>query len=212
MGDSKTIKKFMRLLTESEKDHFYTGTILEFDVEDYVPRERHNRGMIVDSKAGTRRIVFYDGRKKYIKDSSSLQIGDNVIIISKAHSQRSNTYIPSIIMVLANKVAILAFEPENFKFEGWIEYTQATSLLIAFIVSFVYEFVWQFDFFMFLTTSSSSELPLWIGLILVFSLTIFFTVSIYDRNNRKGRVVRCDSDTWNFMSEEVTKRFSISIT
>lgn len=212
MGESSLLKKFHRLLAECEEDNFYSGTILEFDTEGYVPRERHTRGMIVDSKAGTRRVVFYHGSEKYIKDSSSLRVGDDVIIISKELPHRPNTYQPSIIIIPDDKIVLLAQERENFRSEGWAENAQIVSLILFFILGIISWLSNDIPFILFHRYYMYWEITFWSGLTSILCFLVVVLIEICRHHARRGIVHQCDTEIWNIISDEVTERFSFSIT
>ncbi|MHA1576096.1 MAG: hypothetical protein ACTSU3_01925 [Candidatus Thorarchaeota archaeon] len=208
MGESKVIKKFHRLLEECEEGHIFNGTILEFDTVEYVPKERLAKGMIVTSKGGTRRVNFSTRLKsKSIVDVSSLHANDLVHVFGKKDESRTNCTIPSIIMIPERRVVLFARTRDMFSLKGdWADYVQALSYLLAVILGGIS----QLSLFLPLGLFQSTTISLQIGLIAFIFFIIMIGVDWYRSYVGRSRVVQCDSDTWKIISDEVTKRFSIS--
>jgi hypothetical protein len=134
LGESQVLKKFQRLLDQCEEEHVLRGTIIEFDTLDYVPKERHLKGMIVSSKAVNHRVDFSLGAAKYIEDASALKIGDEIIIMRKVHPHGPNNILPVVIIVPEKKLVLLSRERESYRSEGWAENAIIVCLILALLL------------------------------------------------------------------------------
>ncbi len=200
------------MLEECEKEQVFRGTIGDFDTVDYVPKERHTKGMKVTSKEGTHQVDFYSGSTKYIEDASSIKIGVEAIVFGKENPHRPNNILPAIIMVPKENLVLLAREKENFRSEGWVENAQIVSIILSLILGTISWLSNDVPILLFNTLFMYWELTFWFGLGSFLFFLLFIAINIYGRHTRRGRVVRCDPETWNTIKDEVFKRFAISIT
>ncbi len=200
------------MLGQCEKEQVFRGTIIDFDTEDYVPKERHTKGMKVTSKEGTHQVDFYSGSVKYIEDASSLKMSVDVIVLGKENPHRPNNILPAILIVPKENLVLLAREQENFRSEGWVENVKIVSYTLGLIFGVLSWLSNDIPFILFHTFFLYWEVTFWFGLVSLLFFLLLIAVSIYDRHTRRGRVVRCDPETWNTISDEVFKRFAISIT
>ncbi|MFW9981742.1 MAG: hypothetical protein ACFFE3_07490 [Candidatus Thorarchaeota archaeon] len=208
MGDSKTLTKFRRLLEECEEGHFFKGTISEFDVVDYVPKERHTKGMFVDSGSETKLVEFYSGSKKYIEDLSHLSIGEEVLILGKNNPLRPKNTLPNIIIVPRTNVVLLSREQERFRFEGRIDYATLTSCVFAGFFAVISYLTADIPLLFLGVFYPYWELTLWSSIISIFFFVLFLTLIVYKPYTRRGLVVKGNSETWKILIDEISGRFS----
>ena len=175
---------------------------------DYVPKERLAKGMIVDSSEGTHRVNFTRFTKnKPVVDISPLNVGIQVLILGKQHGDRENSTIPDIIMIPDRHLVLFARERDMFSWKGDLaDYVQAVSYLFGIILGVIAQLI----FFIPLGSFQNWTMSLQLGSIAIIFIIIMIGVDWYRSHGRRSIVVRCDSDTWKIISDEVTKRFSIS--
>jgi len=205
------IKKFYRMLSQCEEEHVFRGTIIDFDTVDYVPKERLAKGMIVHTEQDTRRVnfaLFLNNRP--VMDALLLNVGDQVLVLGAQHENRGGITLPTIIMIQERKSILFAKERDMFSWKGgWGDYLQAISYLISIVLVAISMVVVLFP----IGTMSLQNmiLSLQIGSIAFIFFIIVIGVDWYRSHIRRPIMVRCDSETWKIISDEVMKRFSISV-
>jgi hypothetical protein len=207
MGDSKVIKKFLRLLEECEDDHIYQGTILEIIKVDYVPKERYATGIIVTGKTGIHRVEFASGHKKYIEDIASFNIGDEVLILGKENHLRPNTTLPSIILIPEEEAVVLSKEHPEYRFHGWVDYAQVVFYIIGSIFGVLSLFGDLIFSMLYGSFNFNRPLVYWFGFVAILSLLGIFLLDAYSRHVYRERLILCDTDTWNIINGEIIDRF-----
>ena len=200
------------MLEECEEGHVYVGKIIDFDTVAYVPKERLTKGMTVDSKEGPHRVNFTRFTKNTpVVDTSSLNVGNQVLVLGKQYGNRQNSTIPEIIMITERQQLLFARERDMFSWKGDLaDYVQALSYLLALILCGISQFSFFLNFPLGLLQSTTISLQ--IGSIALIFFIIMIGVDWYRSYVVRSRVVQCDTETWNIVRDEISKRFSISIT
>ncbi|MFW9843209.1 MAG: hypothetical protein ACFFEV_01405 [Candidatus Thorarchaeota archaeon] len=212
MGDSKIIKKFQKTLEECNEVPFYSGTILEFDTVGYVPKERHTSGVIIESKSGNHRVVFCNDSQKFIENASSLKIDDEILVFIRKQSDQPKTILPTIIVVPKERLILFSRKQEPQKSEGWVENLQILSIVLSLVLGAISQLSSDISFILFSTWFMFWDITLWLGLGSFFFFFIFIVIHLYDRSSRRERVIRCDTDTWSIVKDEIIKKFGRDIT
>ena len=202
MGDSKIINRFQRLVEECDKAHIFSGTILDFDTVDYVPKERLTKGMLVTSKAGTRRVSFTAQTiNKPIVNATSLQINEPVQVFGVEAASRPNTTIPVIIAVPERRLVLFAKERDMFSWKGGpADYIQALSYLIGITLLAISQLAPLLPLASPLNILQSLAISLQVGLISGVFLLIMLGIDWYRSYLTRFRLVHCDSETWDTIS------------
>jgi len=205
LKESNIIKRFRRSLEGCEEEHVYSGTILEFDREDYAPRNQFLEGMIITSKEGTRRVHFFiPSRNNPIVDVSKLEVNDFVQIYGKLDESRRNSTTPSLIMAPDQKMVIFARKRAMFSWHGdRIDYVQALSYLVSIILSVVS----QISLFLSLSLFPSTAFAFQVGVISTIFLIITIGVDWYRSHLGRQITVQNDSETWERFNKIVSKKF-----
>ena len=205
MRDPNIIKRFRRSLEGCEDDHVYSGTILEFDREDYAPRNQFLEGMIITSKEGTRRVHFFiPSRNNPIIDVSKLEVNDFVQIYGRVDESRRNSTTPSLIMAPDQKMVIFARKRAMFSWRGdRIDYVQALSYLVSIILSVIS----NISLFLSLSFFPSRTLAFQVGVISTIFLIITIGVDWYRSHLGRQITVQYDSETWELLNKIVSKKF-----
>jgi len=204
MGDSRIVKKFLRLLEECEEEHIFEGTIRELDTPiDYA--KHLVRGMSVESTAELRKVRFaMDLRNEPYMKIGTLKVDDAVVIIGCQLRQKENETSPKIILLPKERAMILAREPEPIGWQGgWGEWGIVVSYVgagvlgtIAFFMIFL---LGNFDLYTFMP---------WIaGLYLFFFITI--GIEWYSKFSRRERVINCDTKDWETITGEISEKYNI---
>lgn len=205
MSELNTIKRFRRSLEGCEEDHVYSGKILEFDREDYAPRNQFLEGMLITSKEGTRRVHFFiPTRNNPIIDVSKLEVNDFVQVYGKVDESRRNSTTPSLIMAPDQKMVIFARKREMFSWRGdRIDYVQALAYLISLILSGVS----QISLFLSLSLFPSEALAFQVGVLSTIFLIITIGVDWYRSHLGRQITVQYDSENWDLLAKIASKRF-----
>jgi len=213
MGESNIIKKFQRLLVECEEGHLHQGTVTELIKVEYVPKDRYATGMIVTGDTGTQRIEFASGQKKYIEDAAAFNIGDEVVVLGKKNQLHPNATIPSIILFPEEEAVVLSKEYPGYKFHGWVDYARMLFIILGsifWVISLSGDLIYSLlngsiNYYGSLYFSLPFVYWSWIGVF--FSFLGFILLDSYSRSLYRGRLVLCDTETWNIINMEITKRF-----
>ncbi|TFG30933.1 hypothetical protein EU528_07430 [Candidatus Thorarchaeota archaeon] len=200
MGDLKDIKKFQRLLAECEESHIYQGKIADFVKVDYVPKERYATGMMVTSKNGTHRVEFASGEKKYIENASSFRIGDEIIVLGKENPTRSNTTIPSIILIPDEETVVLSKEHLGLKFHGWIDYAQVLFYILGSILGVLSLFGDLIFSMLYGEFYFNRPLVYWSGFGAILFVVALLSLDSYSRHMYRAKEILCDPETWKIIN------------
>lgn len=205
MRESNTIKRFRRSLEGCEEDHVYSGTILEFDTEDYAPRNQFLEGMIITSKEGTRRVHFFiPSRNNPIIDVSKLEVNDFVQVYGRVDESRRNSTTPSLIMAPDKEMVIFARKREMFSWKGdRIDYVQALAYLISIILSVVS----QISLFLSLSLFPSRIFAFQVGVVSTIFLIITIGVDWYRSHLGRQITVQYDNENWELLTKIVSNKF-----
>ncbi|MFW9843208.1 MAG: hypothetical protein ACFFEV_01400 [Candidatus Thorarchaeota archaeon] len=210
MSESNVIKRFKWSLEECEKDHVYSGTILEFDQEDYAPRDQFLEGMLVTSRKGTRRVNFFIPKKsKPIIDVSSLKVNDFVHVFGRKDESRSNSTTPSLIMAPDRTIVIFANRRDMFTWRGErVDYVQALSYLITIVLSVISQFFVVLSLGI-LPLGPAPDSSIWFLVGVVAYMFLFLTLGVDWYRSRLGNPIsiHCDNETWNHLNDIVSEKY-----
>lgn len=207
MRESNTIKRFRRSLEGCEENHVYSGTILEFDTEDYAPRNQFLEGMLITSKEGTRRVHFFiPSRNNPIIDVSKLEVNDFVQVYGRVDESRRNSTTPSLIMAPDKEMVIFARKREMFSWKGdRIDYVQALAYLISIILSVVS----QISLFLSLSLFPSRIFAFQVGVVSTIFLIITIGVDWYRSHLGRQITVQYDNENWELLTKIVSNKFGL---
>ena len=199
------------MLEECEEGHVYRGKIIDFDTVDYVPKVRLARGMTVDSKEGAQRVNFTRStNNKQIIDATSLNIGDQVLVLGKPHGYRENSTSPSIIMIPERQQVLFARERDMLSWKGGLaDYIQVISYCSVIILTVIGQVIALFAFGP--LPIPNLILSIQLGLLSLIFFFILVGIDWYRSHITRPILVRCDSETWNSIGEDVSRRFSIPV-
>jgi len=195
LGESNQLTKIKRLLeqilTQCDSEHIYSGTIFEFDTVGFVPKERLEKGMLVDRKEGIRRVYFEaSGTSKSNIKTSLLNVGDPVIVVGRKNPLRETTTFP-LLLILPERQTILISQQLNDPRRGDPGENALGVLYCILLVLGVPGYLLGPYFF-------PMYLNLWIEIILLYMALgiLFFGIVWYQKYIRRARTIHFDSDSW----------------
>lgn len=212
MGTATTIESIWKniecLLDKSEIDHVFKGTIFKLDTlnSGSNPKERLVQGMLVDRKAGMRRVLFQEDLSNNSQiPSSSLSIGDPVIVVGRQNSLRADTTLPLLILLPEKQTLLVSERPATTHESGPSESVLVILYCIIAVLS-VPIYFWSFIFFPVLSQLREQVTIFYIAVFL-----LFFGILGYQLYTRRARTIHFDRESWTGIVSLIKNRLPVEV-
>lgn len=184
-------KKIEYFLDKCEVNHVFKGTLYKFDTLGSGPKEHKVKGMLVEREEGMRRVFFQEDLSDESQiNSSTLSIGDPVIVVGRQNSLEEDTTLPLFILLPEKQSLLVSEKPTTSRESNLGESILAVPFCIIVILS-VPLYFWNFIFFPVLPQLLEQVTIFYIALSL-----LFFGILGYQIYTRRAQTIHFDRESW----------------